>query len=52
MNLEGSLAASHSEEAASLTPSCYILLVKSGLIDITESVLWQNREDRKLSVLL
>ena len=35
-DLEGSLAALHSEEAASLTPSRYILLVESGLIDMTE----------------
>ena len=42
----------HSEEAASLTPSCYILLVESGLIDMTGSVLWPNRERSKLSVLL
>ena len=37
---------------ASLTPSRYILLVESGLIDMTKSVLWPNRERRKLSVLL
>ena len=52
MNPEGSLAAPHREEAASLTPSRYALLVESGLIDMTESVLCQNRERRKLSVLL
>ena len=51
-DLEGSLAVLHSEEAANLTPSRYILLVESGLIDITELVLWPNRERRKLSVLL
>ena len=50
--LEDSLVALHSEEAASLTPSCYILLVESGLIDMTGSVLWPNRECSKLSVLL
>ena len=50
--LEGSLTALHSEEAASLTPFRYILLVESGLIDITESVLRPNLERRKLSVLL
>ena len=51
-DLEGSLAVLHSEQAASLTPSRYILLVESGPIDTTESVLWPNRERRKLSVLL
>ena len=49
-DLEGSLPALHSEEAASLKPSCYILLIESGLIDMTESVLWPNGERRKLSV--
>ena len=45
-DLEGSLAVLHSEQAASLTPSRYILLVESGPIDTTESVLWPNRERR------
>ena len=51
-DLEDSLVTIHSEEAANLTPSRYILLVESGLIDMTGSVLWPNRERRKLSVLL
>ena len=42
----------HSKKAASLAPSCYILLVESSLIDMAGSVLWPNRECRKLSVLL
>ena len=50
-DLKGSLAVLHSEEAASLTLSRYFLLVESGLIDMTESVLWPNRERRKLSFL-
>ena len=35
-DLEGSLTALYNEEAASLTPSRYILLVERGLIDMTE----------------
>ena len=42
----------HSEEAASLIPFRYILLLESDLVDMTGSVLWQNREGRNLSVLL
>ena len=36
-DLEGSLAVPHSEDAASLTPSCYILLVESSQIEMSES---------------